>query len=226
MNAGVSLAAGGGAWDNLSDARMKTNFRDLDGDTVLAKLARIPIREWSYITQDASIRHVGPTAQDFHAAFGLGEDDRHISTLDPDGISLRAIQALDARTQRLQDENAALKAELAALSGGCQSRRAPLSRVPGGVYPGIYRTSSRFTRANGSCWCPSTHCPATPRLARRQPSTSADASSGSSNPGRTKARASGNTFSSSVPSHTSSATNGCACDWLTTPPATSPPRGS
>jgi hypothetical protein len=115
MNTGVSLAAGGGAWDALSDVQMKTNFRDLDGDDVLAKLARIPIREWNYITQDASVRHVGPTAQDFHAAFGLGDDDRHISTLDPDGISLRAIQALDARTHQLQDENAALKAELAAL---------------------------------------------------------------------------------------------------------------
>ena len=32
--------------------------------------AQIPIREWNYITQDAAIRHVGPTAQDFHAAFG------------------------------------------------------------------------------------------------------------------------------------------------------------
>jgi len=115
MSTGVSLSTGGGAWDNLSDAQMKTNFRDLDGNAVLAKLARIPIREWNYITQNASVRHVGPTAQDFRAAFGLGEDDRHISTLDPDGISLRAIQALDARTQRLQDENAALKAELAAL---------------------------------------------------------------------------------------------------------------
>ena len=122
MTTGVNLPANGGAWSNLSDARMKANFRDLDGEDVLAKLARIPIREWNYISQDASIRHVGPTAQDFHAAFGLGEDERRISTLDPDGISLKAIQALDARTQgaqheiaRLKDENAALRAELGEL---------------------------------------------------------------------------------------------------------------
>ena len=123
---GVSLAPGGGSWASLSDVRMKANFRDLDGEEVLAKLARIPIREWNYISQDAAIRHVGPTAQDFHAAFGLGDNDRTISTLDPDGISLRAIQALDARTQRLLEENAALKAELAALReaiAGLKQRR-------------------------------------------------------------------------------------------------------
>ena len=54
-------------------------------------------------------------AQDFFKAFGLGEDNTHISTIDPDGISLLAIQALDARTQVLQKENELLKAELAAL---------------------------------------------------------------------------------------------------------------
>jgi hypothetical protein len=122
LTTGVSLAAGGGSWDTLSDRRMKTNFRALDGEDVLAKLARIPILEWNYISQDASIRHVGPMAQDFRAAFGLGEDERHINTLDPDGISLKAIQALDARTQatrqdveRLTEENAALRRTLEAL---------------------------------------------------------------------------------------------------------------
>jgi hypothetical protein len=137
MTTGVSLAAGGGSWDALSDRRMKTNFRALDGEEVLAKLARVPILEWNYISQDASIRHVGPMAQDFRSAFGLGADDRHINTLDPDGISLKAIQALDARTQatrqdveRLTDENAALRRtlevlrqEIEALKTSAASRR-------------------------------------------------------------------------------------------------------
>jgi hypothetical protein len=72
--------------------------------------------------QDAAIRHVGPAAQDFHIAFGLGDNNRTITTLDPDRISLKAIQALHARsdplqeqTTRLQEENAALRAERARL---------------------------------------------------------------------------------------------------------------
>ncbi|HUE86929.1 MAG TPA: tail fiber domain-containing protein [Vicinamibacterales bacterium] len=123
LTTGVSVPPGGGAWTAISDARLKTNFRDLDGEDVLARLARVPIREWNYITQDSSIRHVGPTAQDFRAAFGLGEDDRTISTLDPDGIALRAIQALDTRTQQLQEENTALKAALAALRQIVEERK-------------------------------------------------------------------------------------------------------
>lgn len=113
--AGVQLAAGASSWTTLSDVRSKHHFRDLDGEAVLAKLAAMPIREWSYKAQDPAIRHVGPTAQDFHAAFGLGEDPLGISTIDADGIALRAIQALEARTRALHEENAALGAELAEL---------------------------------------------------------------------------------------------------------------
>lgn len=119
LSAGVRLAPGAGAWSNLSDANSKEAFRDLDGATVLAKVAALPIREWNYKAQGAGVRHVGPTAQDFHAAFGLGEDPLRISTIDTDGVALRAIQALEARTRQdvaaLTAENAALKATLAAL---------------------------------------------------------------------------------------------------------------
>ncbi len=117
--AGVQLAANASAWSSLSDVNSKEHFRDLDGGDVLARIARMPIREWSYKAQDAAIRHVGPTAQDFHAAFGLGEDRLRISTIDADGIALAAIQALEARTRADRDalvrENADLRAALAAL---------------------------------------------------------------------------------------------------------------
>jgi hypothetical protein len=119
LTTGVTLAAGGGAWAALSDVNMKENFRDLNGDDVLEKIARMPIREWNYKTQDVAIRHAGPTAQDFRAAFGLGEDPLRITTIDADGIAFRAIQALEARTREgdttLAQENAALRAELDSL---------------------------------------------------------------------------------------------------------------
>lgn len=115
LTTGVTLSAGGGSWASVSDVNAKENFRDLDGEEVLNKLARIPIREWNYKTQDASIRHVGPTAQDFHAAFGLGESPLRINTLDPDGIALRAVQALEVRTKMLREANAELRSEIAAL---------------------------------------------------------------------------------------------------------------
>jgi hypothetical protein len=98
---------------------MKENFRDLEDGDVLTKIARMPIREWNYKAQDAAIRHVGPTAQDFRAAFGLGENPLRISTIDADGVALRAIQALEARTREQHDavvrENDVLRGELAQL---------------------------------------------------------------------------------------------------------------
>lgn len=115
LQSGVALTTGAGAWGTLSDAKMKENFRDLGGDDVLEKLAVMPIREWNYKSQDKSIRHAGPTAQDFHAAFGLGEDPLRISTVDADGIALRAIQALEARTREADERNRALDRELSAL---------------------------------------------------------------------------------------------------------------
>lgn len=55
---------------------------------------RSGIQTWNYKTQDSSIKHIGPTAQDFYGAFGLGESDKTISTVDASGIALRSIQAL------------------------------------------------------------------------------------------------------------------------------------
>jgi hypothetical protein len=92
--AGVTLAAGGGSWSSLSDRNSKENLAELDGVALLAGLARIPILTWSYRTQNPSIRHIGPMAQDFHAVFGVGEDDKHITTVDEGGVALAAIQAL------------------------------------------------------------------------------------------------------------------------------------
>ena len=42
-----------------------------------------------------------PMAQDFHAAFDTGTDDKHIATVDADGVALAAIQELN---QKLTDE--------------------------------------------------------------------------------------------------------------------------
>ncbi len=55
---------------------------------------------------------MGPVAEDFHAAFGLGNSDRAISIIDADGVALAAIQGLH---QKLQTENASLRDQNAAL---------------------------------------------------------------------------------------------------------------
>ena len=112
---GVQLAAGGNAWSALSDRTFKENFQSVDTRLVLEKVACLPVTEWNLKSQPATIRHLGPMAQDFRAAFGLGEDDRHISTSDIDGVALAAIQGLNQKVEEARAENAALKNELAEL---------------------------------------------------------------------------------------------------------------
>ena len=80
----------------------KTNIAPLDDAAVLDKVARSdqPLE----LQSEHGVRHVGPMAQDFYAAFGVGEDDRHITSIDEDGVALAAIKALHA-------ENAALRVQ-------------------------------------------------------------------------------------------------------------------
>ena len=114
-SAGVTMRRGDGVWSSVSDVNMKEHFRDLSGTDVLARIAQMPVREWNYKTQDASIRHIGPTAQDFRTAFGLGGSDVRISTIDADGVALAGVKALEARTQTFRDELDTLRSENAAL---------------------------------------------------------------------------------------------------------------
>jgi hypothetical protein len=110
---GATLAAGSGTWASASDRNMKTNIALVDDAAVLDKVARLPISRWSYISEHG-VRHVGPMAQDFYAAFGVGEDDKHITSIDEDGVALAAIKALHAENAALHTENTSLRAELTA----------------------------------------------------------------------------------------------------------------
>jgi Chaperone of endosialidase len=81
---------------------------------VLQKVATMPITSWSYKAEEPSIRHIGPMAQDFYSAFGLGLDNKHIGTIDEGGVALAAIQGLYRQNKALERENRTLRAQLGA----------------------------------------------------------------------------------------------------------------
>jgi hypothetical protein len=81
-----------------SDRNAKERFTPVNTRDVLKRLASIPISTWTY-TNAGGIRHIGPVAQDFAAAFAVGEDDKHIATVDADGVALAAIQGLNELVQ-------------------------------------------------------------------------------------------------------------------------------
>ncbi len=111
----------------VSDRNLKTDFRAVKPEDILARVTALPIEGWRYTNEPPNIRHVGPMAQDFRAAFGLGHDDKMIEFVDEQGVSLAAIQGLNRkvedtsqrsadRIQKLETENTALRQALGELS--------------------------------------------------------------------------------------------------------------
>jgi hypothetical protein len=107
------------AFNVVSDRHAKQDIRPTDSEAILEKVVSLPVSEWSYANQP-EVRHVGPMAQDFKAAFGVGDDERRISLGDAQGVALAAIQALhrrmqeevaerDARIRKLEERLAALE---------------------------------------------------------------------------------------------------------------------
>jgi len=123
----ASAYCNGTTWVNGSDRDTKEGFSEIDPQTVLFKVLALPITEWSYKAEAQTTRHIGPMAQDFHAAFGLnGDDDKHISTVDENGVALAAIQGLNQKTDL---ENAALREQIAALKLQNQSLEQRLEKL-------------------------------------------------------------------------------------------------
>ncbi|HEX7653611.1 MAG TPA: hypothetical protein VF607_08895, partial [Verrucomicrobiae bacterium] len=98
--------------------------------------------QWSY-KKDTGVRHLGPMAQDFHAAFAVGSDERHIASLDEDGVALAAIQGLNQKWEdqirefqtqaatnadkisQLENENAELRTRLSRVEELLEKMAAP-----------------------------------------------------------------------------------------------------
>jgi hypothetical protein len=102
----------------ISDRNLKRDIQPVDSRTVLESVARLPIATWAY-KSDPSVRHLGPMAQDFYGAFGLGGTDRAYNPIDAHGVALAAIQGLyeqlqmqNARIERLERENVELRARV------------------------------------------------------------------------------------------------------------------
>jgi hypothetical protein len=98
---GCNLAAGSGTWSCTSSIAEKEGFEPVDGETLLERIAALHVSRWRYRGEADGVRHVGPIAEDFHAAFGIGAEPGAIDLVDADGINLAAVQALDARTRSL-----------------------------------------------------------------------------------------------------------------------------
>lgn len=112
-----------------SDKFSKENFAPVDRTAVLDRLMDIPISTWNYTADTDAVRHMGPMAQDFYAAYGLGVDGKHLAPLDVNGVTLAGMQELyslvqtkdvrigelESQLDQLEVENASLEQRLSDL---------------------------------------------------------------------------------------------------------------
>jgi hypothetical protein len=115
---GISLSISGNAITISttgagSDRNIKTDFKGVNDQAILAKIAALPIESWRYTNEMPGVRHVGPMAQDFSTAFGLGNNDKIIGFVDAQGVALAAIQGLN---QKLNDKDAAIQQQAAEIA--------------------------------------------------------------------------------------------------------------
>ena len=111
QNGNLNIA---GALTQNSDRDSKQSIVEVDNKTVLEKVVSLPISTWEY-KAETGVTHLGPMAQDFHKAFGLGSTPKGISSVDTAGVALAAIKGLNEVVQAKDKELSELKAELAEL---------------------------------------------------------------------------------------------------------------
>ena len=107
-----------GMLTQLSSRTAKRNITPVDANDVLDAVLELPVATWEYDRQEAQARHLGPMAEDFYAAFGLGETSKGLSSGDAAGVALAAIQGLaerfeaqlDAKDQMIQQLQQRLEA--------------------------------------------------------------------------------------------------------------------
>jgi len=105
-----------------SSRSIKQAFEPVSEQQVLEKVAGLDVSRWQYREDESGARHIGPMAEDFYVAFGLGTDDKHIAPSDMAGVAVAAIQALRQRVvdqegeiERLRSEGETVAARLARL---------------------------------------------------------------------------------------------------------------
>ena len=114
-NVGCDLTVAVPTWTCASSRTVKQDFQAVDVNDVLERLLAVPVTTWSMIGTDGKVRHMGPVAEDFYAAFPVGLGATTIGLGDFDGVNMAAIQGLAQRLERATAELRTLRAERDAL---------------------------------------------------------------------------------------------------------------
>lgn len=97
---GMDMSSIMGIVGMFSDASVKEDFHPIVSEDILNRVHQLPIEGWSYVF-DPHVKHIGPMAQEFQKAFGVG-DGRTIALVDAFGVLLAAAKALAVKVEKLE----------------------------------------------------------------------------------------------------------------------------
>jgi trimeric autotransporter adhesin len=128
-NVGCDLTVAVPSWTCASSRTLKEKYLDVDGEYVLSRVRMTPVTTWSMIGADPRVRHLGPVAEDFHRAFGLGLGETTIGMGDIDGVNFAAAKALEVRTTELRAELEAKSIQVQTLESQLTATQARLAEL-------------------------------------------------------------------------------------------------
>ena len=132
----VCFAQNLSGWTCTSDRNVKRNLRPVDSASVLEKVVAMPVYHWQPKDgPNRDVEHLGPMAQDFMAAFRLGDNDKAIGFQDEEGVALAAIQGLHQLVQAKDEKIEAQQREITALKARMANVELMLAALHSGAAP-------------------------------------------------------------------------------------------
>jgi len=117
-----------GTLTQSSSRDFKHGIVSVQPENILDRVNDLDISRWRYIQDADSSEHIGPMAEDFHRAFGLGADNKHIAASDMAGVAVASIQALNQMVERQAQQLAQISGENAVLKRRLDRLEARLSK--------------------------------------------------------------------------------------------------
>lgn len=110
-----------GAYVSGSSRSLKQNLTKIRSSEILAKIGNLPVYEWSYRAAPGS-RHIGPMAEDYYEIFGLAGNGKGLAATDVASIAVAGIQAIQAKAEKLVEENRTLNERLDSLEAALMAQ--------------------------------------------------------------------------------------------------------
>lgn len=101
-----ALGSIAGGFIARSDENAKEDIEDTSGSAAMRAVREMPVKEWQYKPEEGlgTERHVGPMAQDVHAAAGeaAAPGGKNIDLVTMNGMAIAALQDVDRRLKKME----------------------------------------------------------------------------------------------------------------------------